>query len=143
MWYNFLKKVYEMNVKELVPKNKLDDSNIEKLYILSDEEIKPIIYDLLEWLQDYNWPVADKVLKVLLKREDLVFPHIKNILKCDDFMWKYWIMDLLIPSFNMEHKKELKQDLLDLINDSQTDEDTNDLREVAIECYNECFKNER
>ena len=74
-----------MNVKELVPKHKFDDSNIEKLYMLTDEEIKPIIYDLLVWLQDYNWPVADKVLKVLLEREDLVLPHIKYILKKDDF----------------------------------------------------------
>lgn len=43
-----------MNVKDLIPKNKFDDSNIEKLYLLTDEEIIPIIYDLLEWLMDYN-----------------------------------------------------------------------------------------
>ena len=137
-----------MNVKDLIPKNKLDDSNIEKLYLLTDEEIIPIIYDLLEWLMDYNWPVADKVLKVLLEREDLVLPHIKYILKKDDFktdsekldyeMWKIWLMILLIPSFNIEHKKELEQDLLNLINDPMIDKD---VRETAIECHNECFKN--
>lgn len=138
-----------MNVKELVPKHKFDDSNIEKLYMLTDEEIKPIIYDLLVWLQDYNWPVADKVLKVLLEREDLVLPHIKYILKKDDFktnsekddydMWKIWLMILLIPSFNKEHKEELEQDLLYLINNNKIDED---VRETAKECYNECFENQ-
>lgn len=47
-------------------------------------------------------------------------------------------MILLIPTFNIEHKKELEQDLLNLINDPLIDKD---VRETAIECRNECFKN--
>ena len=56
-------------------------------------------------------------------------------------MWKYWIMLYLIPNFTEEHKQELKDDILTLINDSRTDEDTEMLRESAIECYEQCFKN--
>ena len=47
-------------------------------------------------------------------------------------------MIILIPSFNKEHKEELEQDLLYLINDNKIDED---VRETAKECYNECFEN--
>lgn len=43
-----------MNLKDLVPKEKDDNENIEKLKMLSFEEIQPIIPDLLEWLQDMN-----------------------------------------------------------------------------------------
>ena len=124
-----------MKIKELIPKDKSDFSNIDKLYGLTDEEIKPIIYELLEWLQDYNWPVAQKLVPVLNEREDLVFPYISTILNGNDNMWKYWIMELLIPNFTKKHKEELKEDLLKLTNLSGEDEDSIRIRECAIECY--------
>ncbi len=127
-----------MNVKDLVPKNKYDVSNINKLFSLSDEEMKPIVYDLLEWIQDYNWPVAQELVPLLKEREDIVFPYISDILRGDDFMWKYWIMDLLIPDFSFEHKNVLKDDILALINDPDNDEDTESIREIAKECYKNC-----
>ena len=127
-----------MNVKDLVPKDKHDISNIDKLYSLSDEEMKPIVYDLLEWIQDYNWPVAQELIPLLKEREDIIFPYMSDILRGDDFMWKYWIMDLIIPGFSFEHKNALKDDILLLINDSDIDEDTESIREIAEECYKNC-----
>lgn len=132
-----------MNVKELVPKNKYDDSNIDKLYSLSDEEIQTIIYDLLEWLEDGNWPIAIKVLDVLLKREDLVFPYVTGILNGDNIMWKYWLINWLIPNFTLEHKEELRPFLANLTNIESDDEDLISLKESAMECYNECFNNSK
>lgn len=131
-----------MNVKDLVPKHKSDDTNIDKLYELSDDEIEVIIYDLLEWIQDYNWPIADKVLKILLERENLVFPYIGPILEGDDLMWKYWIMDLLIPNFSIHHKNELKKYILKFVNSTDNGEDTEALRDAALKCYTKCFDNE-
>lgn len=127
-----------MGVKDLVPKNKYDVSCIDKLYNLTDEEIKPIIYDLLEWTQDYNWPVAQELVPVLKEREDIIFPYMSDILRGDDFMWKYWIMDLLIPGLSLEHKNALKDDILKLINDLDIDENTESIREIAKECYKNC-----
>ena len=127
-----------MNVKDLVPKDKHDISNIDKLYSLSDEEMKPIVYDLLEWIQDYNWPVAQELIPLLKEREDIIFPYMSDILRGDDFMWKYWIMDLIIPGFSFEHKNALKDDILKLINDLDIDEDTESIREIAEECYKNC-----
>lgn len=132
-----------MNVKELVPKNKYDDSNIDKLYSLSDEEIQPIIYDLLEWLEDGNWPIAIKVLDVLLKRENLVFPYVAGILNGDNIMWKYWLINWLIPNFTLEHKEELRPFLASLTNIESDDEDLIFLKESAMECYNKCFNNSK
>lgn len=127
-----------MNVKDLVPKDKHDISNINKLYNLSDEEMKLIVYDLLEWIQDYNWPVAQELVPLLKEREDIIFPYMSDILRGDDFMWKYWIMDLIIPDFSIEHKNALKNDILVLINDHDIDEDTESIREIAKECYKNC-----
>ena len=127
-----------MNVIDLVPKDKHDVSNIDKLYSLTDEEMKPIVYDLLEWVQDYNWPVAQELIPLLKEREDIIFPYMSDILRGDDFMWKYWIMDLIIPGFSFEHKNALKDDILALINDLDIDEDTESIREIAEECYKNC-----
>ena len=69
------------NIYELLPQDKFDNRNIEKLKMLEDKEIKFLIPELLEWLQDYNWPVADDVLHVLLQRENLVVPCVKEILE--------------------------------------------------------------
>jgi len=52
-------------INELLPKNKSDDSTIEQLSQLSDEQMKPLISSLLKWLQDYNWPIAKKVLPII------------------------------------------------------------------------------
>ncbi len=125
-----------MIFKDLIPKNMHDISN--KLYSLTDDEMKTIIYDLLEWVQDYNWPVAQELVPVLKEREDIIFPYMSDILRGDDFMWKYWIMDLLIPGFSLEHKNALKDDILKLINDLDIDENTESIREIAEECYKNC-----
>ena len=48
-------------VKNLVPKNKFDFSGMEELMKLSDEEIEPVIPELLAWMKDMNWPVAKEM----------------------------------------------------------------------------------
>ena len=63
-----------MEIRELLPKNKFDNSNINRLFLLTDEEIKPIIYELLEWTQDYNWPIAKEIIPVLLESSYLLIP---------------------------------------------------------------------
>ena len=110
-----------MEIRELLPKNKFDNSNINRLFLLTDEEIKPIIYELLEWTQDYNWPIAKEIIPVLLEREDLIFPYIREILQSNDEEWIYWIIKLLLPSFSASHKNMLKDEIVRLTNSSEED----------------------
>lgn len=125
----------------MIPRDKFDCSSIEKMYALTDNQMAEIVYDLLEWIQDINWPVAQKLIPVLLERENLIFPYIIDILNKDDYTWKYCVLDFLIPNFSITHKEQLKGNILKLINDPNNDEDTIALREIAIECYNRCFDN--
>ena len=39
------------DIHDLVPKNKFDSSNIERLKHLTDNEIEPILPSLLEWIE--------------------------------------------------------------------------------------------
>jgi len=76
----------------LVPKDKFDDEACANLQAASDEDLLPYIADLLECLQDLNWPIAGPVAERLsLLGNELVEP-VLHILNSDDEMWKYWII---------------------------------------------------
>ncbi len=130
-----------MNINDLVPKNKFDDGNLKKIDLLSNEDFSIIAYNMLEWIKDYNWPIADDVLKILLKREEIIFPVALSILETsNDIMWKYWILNLLAPNFTESHKMELKPVILTLINNKVNDEDSEILYNVALDYYNQFYK---
>ena len=48
----------EMNARECIPKDKHDLLALERARELGFPLLNEIIPDLLEWLQDGNWPVA-------------------------------------------------------------------------------------
>lgn len=66
-----------MDIKELIPKHKDDQKVIAGLKKLSFDELKPIIPELLEWMQDMNWPIAD-ILKAFADRMIPELYYIKN-----------------------------------------------------------------
>lgn len=55
-----------MDLNNLIPKHKFDIEKVELLEGLTFDEIEPIIRNLLEWLQDGNWPVS-RPLGIFLK----------------------------------------------------------------------------
>ncbi|WP_213277098.1 DUF5071 domain-containing protein [Chryseobacterium indologenes] len=86
------------NIRDLIPKSKGDLSTAEKLTNYSYEELKEIIPNLLEWLQDMNWPVAKPVSEYLESINDKITTELLSILKSnDDEVWKYWIITIFGP----------------------------------------------
>ena len=83
-----------MNLQQLIPKHKADVETAEKLRSYSYAEVKPIIRQLLCWLQDMNWPVSRPMANYLLQFTEEISPELVNILQGDDVMWKYWIIDV-------------------------------------------------
>jgi len=81
-----------MDIKSLIPKDKFDLETVGKLKQHSFEDIEPIIPDLLEWLQDMNWPVSQPIAVFLLPYSEKIAHEIIQILKGKDEMWKYWIL---------------------------------------------------
>jgi len=81
-----------MNIKTLIPKNKFDIETAKKLTNYTFEEIQPIIPNLLEWLQDINWPVSTTVADYLLPFSENIASELIKILHSNDEMWKYWII---------------------------------------------------
>ena len=84
--------MHNKDIKDLIPKHKHDHEVISGLKELSFEQIKSIVPELLEWLQDINWPIAGQIVNVLEPFVDQIIPEIIKILKTDDGLWKLWIL---------------------------------------------------
>lgn len=98
------------NITDLIPKNKSDIETAERLKNYSFEKIKPIIPNLLEWLQDMNWPVARPVANFLLSINDQITDEIIEVLKTQDEIWKYWIISTFGPiTTSVEIRKEIER----------------------------------
>ena len=117
-------------VKDLVPKNIFDFSGMEELKKLSDEEIAPVIPDLLAWMKDMNWPVAKEMPDLLALHQKVLIPHIIEILQpeqseCD---WKTYIIDFLLPLLDEKYLSMLKSSLERIVKNptwGELDERTN------------------
>ncbi len=82
----------ELDAKLLVPRDKHDLERAEAAVKAGFPTVEPVLYDLLEWLQDCNWPVA-RVLSPLLASVGLpIVPHLRRIFETNDEIWKYWIV---------------------------------------------------
>ncbi|WP_346848643.1 DUF5071 domain-containing protein [uncultured Clostridium sp.] len=111
------------SLRDLIPKDKFDYSTINQLCKLTDNEIQPIILDLLELLQDYNWPIAKDILPIIVVHQNIAMPHILTILQGDDIIWKYWIIELVIPYLIYPNKQLVKSELERLSSLEIIDED--------------------
>lgn len=132
-----------MNIRKLIPKHKDDQEVIEGLKKLSFEEIKPIVPDLLEWLQDMNWPIARPVADVLEKYSDQLVPDILKILKTNDGIWKLWV--LMHLSRNTKDKallKEIERIAISPIRD-EFEEEVNIEANAILNNHKTCLVNRR
>ncbi|MGG0887934.1 DUF5071 domain-containing protein [Brevibacillus parabrevis] len=100
-------------MKSLLPKDKFDIDSVTALGGLDPKQLKPIIPDLILWIQDINWPVAPEVTKLLLKCGSEVVPEIKKVLASNDTDWQFaclgWIVKHLPRSIQLELIHDLKR----------------------------------
>lgn len=74
-----------------VPRDKHDHESANRAIAAGYPAVKPVLTELLEWIQDMNWPVAQTLTPFLASIGLPLAPYIKNILETDDDIWKYWI----------------------------------------------------
>ncbi len=96
-----------MTIYDLIPTNKADTATAEKLWYFSFEEIKPIVPDLLTWLQDLHWPVSEPISKYLQTFSEHITDNLLDILKGNDDEWKYSIIYI----FGLKAEKAVRQEV--------------------------------
>lgn len=83
-----------MDLNNLLPKDKCDLLPAYRLEDCTYSEIEPIIPQLMEWLQDMNWPVSRIIAHNLLRFQDKLENEILFVLNTNDGMWKYWVVSI-------------------------------------------------
>ena len=122
-----------MDIKNLIPKDKFDFETVEKLTQYSFKDIEPIVPDLLEWLQDINWPISQPIAEFLIPFSEEIAPEILKILKGKDEIWKYWIL----TTFGKNIKNELVLHEINRIAKNPTQDEIDEgVDEIANEINN-------
>jgi hypothetical protein len=118
------------NIKILLPKDKFDDSNLEKIKLLNDSDLSQITSELLTWTQDANWPIFPKIVEIIVARQDLFISEISKVFQTDDLIWKYWILTNICPKLSLENIDFLKKDFDNMAKVLQTNTEEEEILEL-------------
>jgi hypothetical protein len=131
-------------IKTLVPKHKSDwnfDKSTDFLWY-GYQELKPIIPQLLEWLQDYNFPVAKPIAQHLQKMLPDIIPDLIPILNGQDAVWKYWILQIFFIETKSEYWKKIDKIIKRLALNPTDIERKEEVDILALEILNDYYGSE-
>ncbi|WP_088071950.1 DUF5071 domain-containing protein [Gottfriedia luciferensis] len=120
-------------ISNLLPRDKFDFERVNELKQLNKSDLIPVLPNLLEWIQDMNWPIAKETAKLLLNFPSEIVPYIKIVLQSDDYIWKYWCLSELVKKLPIDSKILFKDELEKLANSPTPDEQLEELDEIALE----------
>ena len=103
-------------IKTLIPKHKNDWSFDKSCDInwYNYKELKPIIPELLIWLQDINWPVAKPISEYLKPMLPDILEELKPILNGNDSIWKYNILNIFFIETKSTYWKMISENIENL-----------------------------
>ncbi|MFC9708124.1 DUF5071 domain-containing protein [Paenibacillus sp. NPDC056933] len=90
------------------------DNAAELLIEMGYPRIKPILYEVLTWLQDINWPGSIRISEFLVAVGEPLVPYIKRAFTKSESDWNYWIITYVISKWEKGVMGKLSQDLLEL-----------------------------
>ena len=116
----------------MVPRDKHDHARAELAIAAGYPAVEPILAELLEWIQDMNWPVAQTLAPFLASIELPLLPHLRRIFETDDELWKYWVMlEILQDSRSLTF--ELSDEIRRIAYSPETSEVEEGIDEIARE----------
>ena len=117
--------------RQLLPRDKRDLENARAVIALGYPAVAPVLRDLLEWLQDCNWPVSRPIGDFLASLPQQTAPLIWTVLHGDDHIWKYWCIVRLISVMPGNVAEQFRAELTRLAERPTPAERSEELDEVA------------
>jgi hypothetical protein len=82
--------------QRLIPRDKFDLVTARAAAAAGYPTVASILPELLEWLQDCNWPVSGVLAPFLASIGEPLVPHVRRVLESGDEVWKYWMICAII-----------------------------------------------
>ncbi|OXS66047.1 DUF5071 domain-containing protein [Lysinibacillus sp. KCTC 33748] len=119
------------NFGDLLPRHKHDHDRVEIIKRMDRDQILPLLPNLLEWIQDMNWPVAPSVLELLLTFPEEIVPHVQDVSSSDDENWKWFILHFLVIKLPVESRVQFREYLTRVAETPTHNELAEELDEIA------------
>jgi len=82
-------------LRNMLPEGKHDVKRARALVKLGYPAVSPVLPEILQWMQDYNWPVAHVIFPFLVSIGEPLAPYVRDVLATDDTMWKVWFIHIV------------------------------------------------
>lgn len=129
-----------MENKNVTPRNKEDIDFIQNLRLKKIDDIRDSIPELLEWIQDGNWPQAKLIIDYFLPYVNEIENEIIFILNGNDPIWKYYLLSGLLRN----SKVKLNNNILKVVrilysnaNESEKEEEVDLMAEEVLNKFTE------
>jgi len=119
-------------LRACIPRSKCDTERAQAAVAAGYPRVTPILFELLEWRQDGNWPGAHVLAPFLASIGAPLAPHLRRVLATDDELWKYWVISRVLRE-SRELAQELRPELERLATSPTEPEAREELQEVARE----------
>ncbi|TCO68061.1 DUF5071 domain-containing protein [Marinisporobacter balticus] len=100
-----------MKKNYFIPKHKFDFEAVERIKNADSISIQPVLPEIFEWVEDINWPVAQELVKVLVKFNDLIIPFLKDLMQKPDGLREYSVYYGMMPLLTNRQLLLLKDEL--------------------------------
>jgi hypothetical protein len=80
----------------LVPRDKTDLGAAQAAVAHGWPAVEPVAAELLEWLQDVNWPVARVLAPFLRSAGPAIALYVRQVLAGEDEVWKYNVIQSVV-----------------------------------------------
>jgi hypothetical protein len=91
-----LRKIMAAALATLIPVTKFETEKALALVQLGFPAVEPVMPQILEWLQDLNWPVGHIFQPFLASIGEPLAPYVRTILAGDDDGWKYSLLRVIV-----------------------------------------------
>ncbi len=123
------------DLQNLIPRDKFDIKRARAAIEAGFPAVEPILPDLLWWIADMNWPVADELLPFFRSIGLPLAPHLRAIFATNDGEWKNWILTLILAE-DGELTHALRSEIERIAFDPTRDEAAEEMPETARKILN-------
>jgi len=122
------------DLSTLVPATKFETEKAQRLVALGYPAVGPVLDEIMEWVEDGNWPVAKVFSPFLATVGAPLAPQVRHVLESQDEQWKYFVLRSIVgESASLAHA--LAVDLQRLMHNPSDAERAEGLHTLASELF--------